>query len=240
MQLNKYLALCGITSRRKANQLIVQGRVKVNGCTVETLGRVIEKGIDSVELDDRAIHPPAEFRYILLNKPGGTITSVVDGRGRTTVLDLISIPDRIFPVGRLDLDTEGVLLLTNDGDLAYRLMHPKFEIDKEYHAWVKGQVEEEALRTLSRGVKLLNGPVVSGEVKILKGDKKKSLVEVRIHEGKKRQIKRMMKAVGHPVISLKRTLFAGLDADGLEKGTWRDLSKDEIKMLYDICGLNEK
>jgi pseudouridine synthase len=237
MQLNRYLALCGVASRRKANDLIEQGRVRINGKIHRKKGCLIQEGEDIVELDSQRLTLPHTFRYILLNKPGGVITSMTDSRGRDTVIDLVDTEERVVPVGRLDYDTEGVLLLTNDGELTYRLTHPKFEVDKVYHAWVEGRVLSDAIDELSRGVVLNGGIRVRGEAQILREESERTLIEIRVHEGKKRQIKRMMKGVGHPVVELVRISFAGIRCDGLAKGKWRDLSESEIDHLYGSVGL---
>jgi len=237
IQLNKYLALCGVASRRKANFLIQQGRVQLNGEKVIRLGEKVEVNRDTVHLDNNILSIPSSYVYILLNKPAGVITSAVDSRGRKTVLDIIDIPDRIFPVGRLDLDTEGVLILTNDGDLAYRLAHPRFEVDKIYEAEVRGRVLPGTISSLKNGVEIDPDVIVSGEAKIIRHMENKTLVEIKIHQGKKRQIKRMMKRVGHPVLYLNRKIFAGLTADGLKKGEWRYLTQKEVNALYSLVGL---
>jgi pseudouridine synthase len=237
MQLNKFLASCGAASRRKANQAICEGRVMVNGCRVETLGRVVDPRSDEVSLDGQFLTLPAVHRYVLLNKPSSVLTTSVDDRGRRTVLDLVPMDVRLFPVGRLDYDTEGVLLLTNDGDLAYRLTHPKFGVEKVYEAWVEGRVQERTLLTLSKGVSIDSDVVVRGEVKILERENDGTLLEIRVHEGKKRQIKRMMKAAGHPVSRLTRTCFAGLTVRDLDRGRWRYLTEKEVERLYRLTGL---
>ncbi len=188
-------------------------------------------------MDGKPIKPPDHFRYVLLNKPKDVLTTVRDDRRRKTVIDLISVPERIFPVGRLDLDTEGVLLLTDDGDLAYRLTHPKYEIEKIYEAWVQGVVDEKICQKFMEGVAIDPGVVVSGEARILKKEKNRSKLEIRIHEGKKRQIKLMCQAVGHRVLSLERVNFAGLISGGLKPGEWRELSPDEVDRLYELTGL---
>lgn len=240
MQLNKYLASCGIASRRKANNAILDGRISVNDEVVLTLGRVVEPDSDTICLDGRRLELPQRIRYVLLNKPRAVITSSVDGRGRKTVLDIVDAEERLFPVGRLDLDTEGVLLLTNDGDLAYRLTHPKFEVDKIYEAWVEGFVDPEVVRELANGVSIEPGKTVTGHAKVLKKTSEKSLVRIRLHEGKKRQVKRMMKAVGYPVLSLNRIVFAGLTVGDLKIGEWRDLTDEEVETLYRLVGLERE
>lgn len=238
MQLNRYLAVCGVASRRKANAVIKQGRVYVNGRRVETLGLVVNPESDTITLDGTVLSLPKAYRYILLNKPAGVITSASDSRGRITVLDLVDVEERIFPVGRLDFDTEGVLLLTNDGDLAHRLMHPRFKMEKVYEAWVYGHVAADTLRLLSEGILIGPGVNVNGEVRVLEEKEDRSQVEIKIHEGKKRQIRRMMKSVGHPVVRLNRTCFAGLTANGVMPGEWRELTPLEVCTLYRETGLN--
>ena len=240
MQLNRVLALCGMASRRKANQAIFQGRVVVNGDCVQKPGQLVDIEKDEILVDGQRLVCPQRYRYILLNKPKGVITTVTDDRKRKTVVDLVNAEERLFPVGRLDLDTEGVLLLTNDGDLTYRLSHPKYEIDKLYRAWVEGRMRRKALKLLARGVDIDEGVNVNCDARILETKSNQTQVEIRIHQGKKRQIKRMLKAVGHPVIYLERIQFGSLKADGLSRGEWRDLSDDEVTALYRIAGLERE
>ncbi len=237
MQLNKYLAQCGVASRRKANLIIQEGRIGVNREIVRELGRVINTQKDHVFLDGQRLKILDHYRYLLMNKPDGVITALEDDRGRKTVIDMIQSNERVFPVGRLDLDTEGALLLTNDGELTYRLTHPKFEIEKVYAVWVKGAVQPKSIRKLNEGVAISDRVIVKGVAKIIQQSAEKTLIEMRIHEGKKRQIKRMMKAVGYPVIHLKRIVFAGLTVDGLESGSYRELSEREVQSLYNQVGL---
>lgn len=237
MQLNRYLALCGVASRRGANEVIRQGRVVLNGEPVSRLGVQVNPAQDRVEVDGRPVRPVQRRVTVLFNKPDSVLTTVSDEFGRQTVLDFISLPERLFPVGRLDFDTTGVLLLTNDGNLAYRLTHPKYEIEKAYQAWVKGAVRPAVIEQLQSGVPIDAGVVVRGEAKTIRKKKDRSLIEIRIHEGKKRQIKRMMKAVGHPVLSLERTCFAGLTVRDLKQGEWRELSSEEVRNLYAMTGL---
>lgn len=237
MQLNKYIALCGITSRRKANIPIKQGKITVNGETVDELGVTVNPQKDIIRLDHKVLKIPQQYRYIVLNKPVNTITSFTDKRNRKLVVDCVNVKERIFPVGRLDYDTTGVLLLTNDGDLTYRLSHPKFEIDKVYEIIVLGNITVNDIRKLKTGIEIGNREIVSGEAQIIKKDSEKSSLEIIIHQGKKRQIKRMMKKINHPVIKLTRTVFGGLTTEGLKEGEWRDLKTEEVKMLYEKTGL---
>ncbi|MBN1781700.1 rRNA pseudouridine synthase [bacterium] len=237
MQLNKFLALCGVASRRKSNDLIGEGRISVNGIRVEKPGMQVDPDADAVQVDGRRLTLPRHYVYVLLNKPADVITTAEDGYGRRTVLDLIDSDERLFPVGRLDMDTEGVLLITNDGDLAYRLTHPKFRIEKIYQARVKGLIKEDGILKLRQGVEIDPGVTVSGEARILETRQKYSEVEIRIHQGKKRQVKRMMKAVGHPVMRLNRVSFAGLRVQSLAPGKYRHLTAGEVDALYGMTGL---
>lgn len=238
MQLNRYIAQCGITSRRKAAELIESGRIRVNGERI-TEFMPVNPETDRVTLDGEPLSLPERYRYILLNKPAGVLTTVEDDFGRSTVLDVVRVKERVFPVGRLDADTTGALLLTNDGDLAQRLAHPRYGVEKVYHAWVRGKVTPRVLARLEEGVSI-GDIVVSGEVKEIKRTANQTLLEIQIHQGKKRQIKRMMRAVGHPVLNLQRVRFAGLRIDTLPVGTWRDLRTDEIALLKQKAGLVAK
>jgi 23S rRNA pseudouridine2605 synthase len=237
MQLNKYLALCGVCSRRKATIPIVEGRVRVNDEVATELGTEIDPDSDTILLDGQLLIAPVIHRYILLNKPMEAITSAIDGRGRRTVMDLVPVQERIFPVGRLDYDTEGVLLLTNDGDLAYRLTHPKFGVEKVYQAWVEGRVDKVDVKSLNEGVFIDETTQVSGKSVILGHGEDKTQIEIRVHQGKKRQIKRMMKAIGHPVVHLERTCFGGISVGDLNEGEWRDLTDEEVVDLYKLVDL---
>lgn len=239
MQLNKYLALCGIASRRKANALILQRRVWVNGKPVERLGVTVNPEVDSIALDGNILRPPERFYYFLLNKPPGVLTTAYDPRGRKTVMELVPLQKGLYPVGRLDKDTQGVLLITNDGNLAYRLAHPKFQIEKVYEAWVLGELKSKHIEKLQKGVSIGQNVVVHGEAKILRYENGNTLVEIRIHQGKKRQVKRMCKAIGFPVLSLTRTCFAGLTTKGLKPGEYRELTSKEIHHLYRMTGLEQ-
>jgi 23S rRNA pseudouridine2605 synthase len=239
MQLNKFLALCGAASRRKANDLIARRRVTVNGKSVERLGVTVDPETDFIQLDGKTLRAPRRFRYVLLNKPAEALSTVRDVRGRKTVLDLVESPKGLFPVGRLDLDTDGVLLLTNDGGLAFRLTHPKFEIDKVYEAWVAGAVGPEHIQKLRAGVTIEPGATVSGDTRVIVRKPDKTLVEVRVHEGKKRQVKLMFRALGFYVIRLTRTRFAGLTTRGLKLGESRALRPEEVRKLYRMTGIPE-
>ena len=230
MRLNAWLARAGVASRRGADELIKAGRVSVNG----EPGRLntFVGGRDQVEVDGSpvALQPLA---YVLLNKPAGVVTTAHDPHGRRTVVGLVSHSARIVPVGRLDADTTGALLLTNDGELAHRLAHPRYRVDKVYEVEVEGSPLDEALRRLERGVELDDGPTAPARARRLGP----SRIELTIHEGRKHQVKRMCEAVGYPVRRLHRSRYAGLDLNGLEHGEWRGLSPEEVAALRALAGL---
>jgi 23S rRNA pseudouridine2605 synthase len=224
MRLNAYLARAGIASRRAADELIKAGRVTVNGETGQ-LNTFISRG-DRVEVDGSAI-APQRLAYVLLHKPAGTVTTARDPQGRPTVVDLVDLPERVVPVGRLDADTTGALLLTNDGPLAHRLAHPRYGVEKVYEAEVEGEPDADALRRLAEGVDLDDGRTASARARLLAP----STIELTLHEGRKHQVKRMCAGVGHPVRRLHRSRYANLTLDGLEPGRWRELRRDEIDRL---------
>lgn len=231
MRLNAFLAQAGVASRRGADDLIKSGRVKVNGRVGQLNDEVAQA--DIVELDNQQLKL-RKSRYILLYKPAGYVTTLKDPQGRRKVTDLINIPERVVPVGRLDYDTTGALLLTNDGELAHKLMHPSFAVDKVYEAEVSGIVTEKILNMLSIGVNLEDGRTAPAQAHILQGvtlQKGRHMVELIIHEGRKHQVKRMLKSVGLPVKKLHRSQYAGLSLRGLKAGQWRELTDDEISSL---------
>src|SRR5947209_9627882 len=225
MRLNAHLARAGVASRRKADELIKAGRVTVNGEPGQLNTFVAEH--DRVELDGRPL-ARQPLGYVLLHKPAGVVTTASDPQGRPTVVELVSdYKARLVPVGRLDADTTGALLLTNDGDLAHRLAHPRYEVEKVYEAEVEGEPSDEALRRLERGVELDDGPTAPARVRRLG----RSRLELALHEGRKHQVKRMLAAVGHPVSRLHRSRYAGLSLEGLEPGEWRELTDPEASRL---------
>jgi 23S rRNA pseudouridine2605 synthase len=224
VRLNAYLARAGVASRRASDELIRSGRVRVNGQPAG-LATFVEHG-DVVELDGRPLSPQA-LAYVLLNKPPGVVTTVRDPHGRPTVVGLVSHPLRIVPVGRLDADTTGALLLTNDGPLAHRLAHPRHGVEKVYVAQVDGEPTEAALGRLRAGVELEDGVTAPASARRLG----RSTLELTVHEGRKHQVKRMCAAVGLPVVHLHRRRYAGLGTDGLESGQWRELSSGEVAQL---------
>jgi len=224
MRLNAYLARAGVASRRKADELIKAGRVTVNGKPGE-LNTFVETR-DRVEVDGKPV-AKQRLAYLLLHKPAGVVTTARDPRGRPTVVGLVPAESRVVPVGRLDADTTGVLLLTNDGELAHRLAHPRYEVDKVYVADVEGEPTDEALRRLGDGVDLEDGRTAPAKASRLGP----SRIELTLHEGRKHQVKRMCEAVGHPVRRLHRSAYAGLTVRGLAPGAWRELAADEIESL---------
>jgi 23S rRNA pseudouridine2605 synthase len=231
-RLQKVIARAGIASRRKSEELIKEGRVKVNGKVVKELGLKVSSS-DRVEVNEIQIEKE-EPVYFLLYKPRGVISSVNDEKGRKVVTDFFPhLKERIYPVGRLDYDTSGLLVLTNDGEFANLLMHPKNEIDKSYVAKVKGIPSKENLRKLEKGIRLEDGKTAPARVKLLSADNKKqsAIVEITIHEGRNRQVRRMFEAIGHDVLKLKRERYGFLTLTGLKTGDARELSPHEVKQL---------
>jgi 23S rRNA pseudouridine2605 synthase len=224
VRLNAYLARAGVASRRKADELIKAGRVIVNGEPGQ-LNTFVERR-DRVEVDGRVV-APQRLTYVLLHKPVGVVTTARDPHGRPTVVELVDLPERVVPVGRLDADTTGALLLTNDGELAHRLAHPRYGVEKTYVAEVEGVPSDEALRALAEGVELEDGRTAPARARRLA----RSRVELILHEGRKHQVKRMLETVGHPVVRLHRSAYAGLTLEGLEPGAWRELEPSEVERL---------
>lgn len=237
MRLAKFLAAAGVASRRKAEQIIASGRVEVNG-NVVTVPQHQVGPEDLISVDGREVEPDVEKYYLLLDKPAGYLSTVSDPHGRRTVLDLIGkFPARLYPVGRLDLDTTGVLLLTNDGKLAYRLTHPRFGVEKRYRVRVQGVPAAGTLARMTRGMVLEEGLTAPAEVRLLRRLPGAALLEIILIEGRKRQVKRMCAAAGHPVVELRRTGFGFLTAAGLKSGGYRRLSAAEVQRLYRLVGL---
>jgi pseudouridine synthase len=225
VRLNAYLARAGIASRRGSDDLIKEGRVKVNDEPGQ-LNTYVHAG-DRVEVDGEPV-AAQQLTYVLLNKPAGTVTTASDPQGRPTVVQLVDeVPERIVPVGRLDADTTGALLLTNDGALAHRLAHPRYGVDKVYEVDVEGEPDDVALRRLAEGVELDDGLTAPAEVRRLAPSK----IELTLHEGRKHQVKRMCAAVGHPVRRLHRSRYAGLTVADVEQGRWRELDPTEVTQL---------
>jgi 23S rRNA pseudouridine2605 synthase len=230
-RLQKVLAEMGIASRRKAEELILEGRVTVNGKPA-VLGMKADPLKDHIKLDGRLLTKPERKVYMMFYKPRGVVTSLHDPEGRPTVKEYLSgIRQRVYPVGRLDFDTEGLLLLTNDGDFAHRVLHPSKQVPKTYLAKVKGVLEEDELEKLRKGVKLEDGLTAPAKVKRIRALQMNSWIEITIHEGRKRQVRRMLDKVGHPVIHLKRTKVGGIELGPLRPGELRHLSQEEIKRI---------
>ncbi|MGF9904977.1 pseudouridine synthase [Brevibacillus fortis] len=232
-RLQKVLAHAGVASRRHCEELIAQGKVQVNGQVVREQGIKVDPLKDKIVVNGQQVKLEQHV-YLLLYKPTGVITSVTDPRGRRVVIDLLKgIKERVYPVGRLDYDTSGLLLLTNDGELANRLAHPSYEIDKVYRAWVKGIPSQDKVRKLATGIRLEDGMTSPGQSKLLKTESssQKALVELTIHEGRNRQVRRMCEAIGHPVLTLERIRLGFLTLDGLKPGEFRKLTQEEVESL---------
>jgi 23S rRNA pseudouridine2605 synthase len=229
-RLQKVLARAGVGSRRVCDDLIAAGRVQVNGVRAE-LGLRIDPEVDEVEVDGAIIALRADLVHYLLNKPAGVVSTASDPQGRRTVVDLVPSEPRVFPVGRLDAATEGLLVLTNDGPLAQRLTHPRFGVEKEYIAEVEGRPAPGALRRLRKGVELEDGPTAPAKVALLEP----SVLRITIHEGRNRQVRRMCEAIGHPVTRLVRTRIGPLADRRLAPGRWRDLTAGEVRALADAA-----
>ncbi|MGE5590537.1 MAG: pseudouridine synthase [Bacillota bacterium] len=237
VRLQKLLADAGVASRRASEKLISEGRVLVNGQPVTQLGVKVDPERDRVEVGGRVLRPAEERVYVILNKPRGYVSTVKDPEGRRTVLELIGhVGVRLYPVGRLDMDTEGLLLLTNDGGLTNALLHPRQEVPKTYVAEVDGLPTPETLARLRRGIRLEDGPTAPAEVKVLKSTDRGATLSITIHEGRNRQVRRMLEAVGHPVTFLKRVRFGPLDLHGLKLGQHRFLSSAEVSRLRAAAG----
>ena len=237
MRLNKFLSNSGVASRRKCDEIIAEGKVFVNGKQVTELGFKVNEKKDKVMVEGKVIKLPSSFVYIKLNKPKGYACTAHDEKGRKTIYDLIDCDERLFSVGRLDYDTTGLLLLTNDGAFANLMMHPKNKIDKFYVAKVKGIVTGDEVKTLKKGIKIDNKKICPSRVKLKKLDKKNktSIIEITIHDGINHEVKRLMEAVGHEVIKLKREAFAFLTLGNLKSGEKRALTSKEVKRLYNIA-----
>lgn len=234
VRLQKYIADCGVASRRKAEELIQQRRVKVNGTLVTEMGIKVSDA-DLVEVDGRVIKPENKKVYIMLNKPSGYVTTVKDQFGRPTVIDLLKgVRERVFPVGRLDYETTGLLILTNDGDFAYKMTHPKHKIEKTYLATVAGIPTDEEISRFERGLKIEDYITAPAKLKIITKKERTCVVEVTIHEGRNRQVRKMCEAIGHPVLSLKRISLGKLTLGNLAEGNWRELTQDEVKSLLSL------
>jgi len=233
VRLQKFLAGAGVASRRKAEEYIADGRVQVDGKVCTAMGQQIVPGKQTVLFDNKEVVAKEPLIYILLNKPKGYVTTLSDPQGRPIVTSLLQgIKERVFPVGRLDLDTEGALLLTNDGELAQSILHPSREVFKTYEAEVKGSPVPASLRALEKGILLENKKTAPARLRIKRKNKTNSVILITIHEGRKRQVKKMFQAVGHPVISLKRLAYGKLELGNLVVGEYRFLHQNDLKMIF--------
>ena len=238
-RLQKYMARCGVASRRKCEELILSGKVKVNNSTITELGFKVDSNNDIVIYDGKIIKPEEKKVYIMLNKPEGYITSVKDEKNRKTVIDLVDVSERIYPIGRLDYDSSGLILLTNDGDIYNKIIHPRVEVNKKYIALCKGVFTKEEIRRFENGIDI--GGYITAKAKINLIDKEidknnnvNSLVEIIIHEGKNRQIRRMCKALNHEVLTLKRVSIGDIKLGYLKRGQWRELTKEELDYINSL------
>ncbi len=235
MRLQKYLALCGVASRRTSEKLIADGHVMVNGKKVTEMGIQIDESHDRVAVDGKTVHLETEKHYLAYNKPIGEVTTASDPEGRDTVMDKFrDYPVRLYPVGRLDFDSEGLILLTNDGDMMQHLLHPSHEVPKKYLCKVSNKVTEEELRQLRQGVDLDGRLTSPANVRLVRYEAFDTIVLVTIHEGRNHQVRRMFEAIGHQVVQLKRIGFGPILLEDLPRGTWRRLSPAEVRALKEL------
>lgn len=240
IRLNKFLAQAGVASRREVDKMIAEGRIKVNSQVVQVLGCKIDDEKDRVEVDGRRVEKEEGLVYLMLNKPPGYLVTLKDNFKRPTIQQLLpSLKQRIFPVGRLDYDSSGLLLLMNDGELAYRLTHPRFKVPKVYLVKVLGEPDHSDLARLEKGIYLDGKKTAPAKVAKLKGDPKKSLFKIEIFEGRKREVKRMFQAIGHKVLHLQRISFGSLRLGSLKTGKWRYLTRKEIDTLKKQAALKQ-
>ncbi len=238
IRLQKLLALAGVASRRRSEELMLDGEVEVNGEVVTRLGTKVDPATDVIRVSGRRLPPVSEKVYLALNKPRGVVSTMSDPEGRRTLSDLVADrPERLFHVGRLDTDTSGLLILTNDGDFAHRLAHPSYEVDKTYVAEVSGQLFPRVVKQLLAGVTLEDGPVTVSKARIVEASPDRSIVELVIHEGRNRIVRRLLEAVGHPVTRLTRTRIGPVALGQLAPGELRELTNDELGELLESVGL---
>ncbi len=235
IRINRFLASCGISSRRAAEKIILQGRVSMNGQVVTELGTRIDELKDQISVDGKPVHLQKKKIYVLLNKPKGYVTTVNDERDRKTVMELVDVPERLVPVGRLDYQSEGLLLLTNDGDLAYRLLHPRFKVDKTYYATLKSEFDAQHFDLLVAGIQLEDGVTAPCEAWFYGATADR--IAVRIHEGRKHQVRRMLLELGYEVKNLRRVQFGPLELGRIRPGEWRYLETAEVRALKKAVGL---
>jgi 23S rRNA pseudouridine2605 synthase len=240
MRLNRFLARAGVASRRGADDLIAAGRVTVNGATVTQLGTTVDPEVDSVEFDGAPVRLPSTQTYVALNKPSGCVVTLSDPQGRPTVADLVAdVGTAVVPVGRLDARTEGLLLMTDDGELAHRVTHPSFELDKVYEVVARGVLSADSRRRLEEGIELDGRVTAAARITVHSTSRHTTRATIVIHEGRKRQVRRMFEAVGHPVRGLRRVSIGPIGLGDLRPGKWRRLSEDEIHALRAAVGLGD-
>lgn len=233
-RLQKYMASCGVASRRKCEELILSGKVTVNGVIINELGTKVVPGKDKVIYNGKEIKPEENKVYILLNKPEGYITSVKDEKDRKTVIDLVKVNERIYPIGRLDYDSSGLIILTNDGDIYNKIIHPRVELTKKYIAVVSGEFKKNELEKFRNGIDIGGYVTAKAYIKLLKFEDNKSTVEIGIHEGKNRQIRRMCSALNHDVLALKRVAIGDIKLGTLKRGEYRNLTKEELAYINSL------
>jgi pseudouridine synthase len=236
VRINRFLAMSGVASRRAAEELVLVGEVRVNGKVVESLATQVDPERDAVTVGGKRVQAADRLIYIIMNKPKDYITTAKDEKDRRTVFDLLSIKDRVFPIGRLDRNTTGVLLFTNDGFIATKLMHPSSEVKKEYHVSIDRSLDEEHREKLSKGVYLDDGKTAPAVIETIPGTKNKEIV-VTIHEGRNRQVRRMFESLGYEIVHLNRISYGGVTAAGLARGKWRFLTAPEIRRLKSLAGI---
>jgi 23S rRNA pseudouridine2605 synthase len=238
IRLNKFLSQAGVASRREADSMIAEGKVKVNGQIIRELGSKIDPNKDKVEVEGKSVKRSENLVYLILNKPQGFLVTLKDPFGRPTVTQLLpALRERIFPIGRLDYDSCGLLILTNDGELAFRLAHPRFEVRKTYMVKVKGEPGASALSGLEKGIFLKGKKTAPAEIVRIAGGSGNTVLKVEIYEGRKREVKRMFEAIGHKVLHLQRVGFGGLKLGKLKEGKWRFLTPKEVDLLKKKVGL---
>jgi 23S rRNA pseudouridine2605 synthase len=238
VRLQKLLAQSGVASRRKCEELMLEGHVEVDGEVVTRLGTKVDPRTAVIRVDGKRLPPVSPHVYLVLNKPRGVVSTMSDPEGRRTLADFVATrPERLFHVGRLDTDTEGLILLTNDGDFAHRMAHPSFELDKTYVAEVPGPVSKATVRKVLAGVTLEDGPVAVSSFRVVSGHGNKAIVELVIHEGRNRIVRRLLESVGHPVRRLTRTAIGPVRLTGLRGGEMRDLTREELGTLLDAARL---
>jgi pseudouridine synthase len=239
IRINRYISMCGVASRRKADELVLSGKVEVNGKVMTELGSKINPRSDKVFVNGKQVAQVHDYLYLLMNKPKDAITTLSDEKGRTTVMSLVKTKQRVYPIGRLDRNTTGVLLLTNDGDFANAMMHPKFEVSKSYQVTLEAALTQEHAAQLRKGMKLEDGKTAPADVYILPSGKGKE-VGIIIHEGRNRQVRRMFESLGYEVKKLDRVAFGPITKEGLKRGETRSLTRAEVRQLKKLAGLEHE